>query len=96
MPDLKAILLADSLNPVLFAFMVYVVGTDRPVTNPLAALTGHTVAYLAFGILLALARINHKVDGAGAVLIQRMQGRWAWRWWRSRWPISRPPRACSD
>jgi cytochrome c biogenesis protein CcdA len=59
MPDLWAvllpILLADVLNPVLFAFMVYAVGTDRPVFNPLAALTGHTVAYLTFGILLALA-----------------------------------------
>jgi cytochrome c biogenesis protein CcdA len=49
------ILLADVVNPVLFAFMVYAVGTDRPVSNSIAALLGHTTAYLAFGIGLALA-----------------------------------------
>ena len=49
------ILLADVVNPVLFAFMVYAVGTDRPFINSSAALSGHTAAYLAFGILLAFA-----------------------------------------
>jgi len=49
------ILLADIVNPVLFAFMVYAVGTDRPVSNSIAALLGHTAAYLSFGIGLALA-----------------------------------------
>ena len=49
------ILLADVVNPVLFAFMVYAVGTDRPVSNSIAALLGHTAAYLIFGIGLALA-----------------------------------------
>lgn len=47
------ILLADILNPVLFAFMVYAAGTDRPVTNTTAVLLGHTVAYLAAGIVLS-------------------------------------------
>jgi hypothetical protein len=32
------ILLADIVNPVLFAFMVYAVGTDRPLGNSIAAL----------------------------------------------------------
>lgn len=50
---LVPILLADILNPVLFAFLVYAVGTDRPVGNSLAALLGHTLTYLGFGILLA-------------------------------------------
>lgn len=49
------ILLTDIVNPVLFAFMVYAVGTDRPVSNSIAALLGHTVAYIIFGIVLALA-----------------------------------------
>jgi cytochrome c biogenesis protein CcdA len=49
------ILLADVFNPVLFAFIVYAVGTDRPVANSTAALLGHTTAYLAFGIALAVA-----------------------------------------
>ena len=52
---LVPILLADIVNPVLFAFMVYAVGTDRPVSNSVGALLGHTAAYLSFGIGLALA-----------------------------------------
>ena len=48
------ILLADVVNPVLFAFMVYAVGTDRPVVNSMSTLAGHTAAYLTFGIVLAL------------------------------------------
>lgn len=50
------ILLADVVNPVLFAFMVYMVyavGTDRPLSNSISALLGHTAAYLSFGIVLA-------------------------------------------
>ncbi len=50
---LVPILLADIINPVLFAFMVYTVGTDRPLINSSAALLGHTVSYLGFGIALA-------------------------------------------
>ncbi len=49
------ILLADVINPVLFAFMVYAVGTERPLGNSTAALLGHTTAYLSFGIALAFA-----------------------------------------
>jgi cytochrome c biogenesis protein CcdA len=52
---LLPILLADVVNPVLFAFMVYAVGTERPLMNANAALLGHTTAYLGFGIVLALA-----------------------------------------
>jgi cytochrome c biogenesis protein CcdA len=52
---LLPILLADVINPALFAFMVYAVGTDRPLMNANAALLGHTIAYLVFGIGLALA-----------------------------------------
>lgn len=49
------ILLADIVNPVLFAFMVYAVGSDRPLSNSSAVLLGHTSAYLGFGIALAFA-----------------------------------------
>jgi len=52
---LTPILLADVVNPVLFAFMVYTVGTDRPLSNSVSALLGHTAAYLSFGIVLALS-----------------------------------------
>jgi len=52
---LVPILLADVVNPVLFAFMVYAVGTDRPFGNSIAALLGHTASYLGFGIALAFA-----------------------------------------
>jgi len=48
-------LLTDIVNPVLLAFMVYAAGTDRPLANSSATLLGHTAAYLAFGIILALA-----------------------------------------
>lgn len=49
------ILLADILNPVLFAFLVYAAGTDRPVANSSAMLLGHTAAYLIAGIVLSYA-----------------------------------------
>ncbi|MGB5281753.1 MAG: GAP family protein [Arenicellales bacterium] len=52
---LTPILLTDVVNPVLFAFMVYAVGTDRPLSNSISALLGHTAAYLSFGIVLALS-----------------------------------------
>lgn len=53
--SLLPILLADVVNPVLFAFMVYAAGTGRPVVNSTAVLIGHTVAYLAAGITLSFA-----------------------------------------
>ena len=52
---LTPILLTDIVNPVLFAFMVYAAGTDRPVINSIAALLGHTATYVVFGLVLALA-----------------------------------------
>ena len=52
---LLPILLADIVNPVLFAFMVYAVGSGRPLANSSAALLGHTASYLLFGIALAFA-----------------------------------------
>jgi cytochrome c biogenesis protein CcdA len=48
------ILLADVVNPVLFAFMVYAAGTNRPVVLSSAMLLGHTAAYFGAGIVLAL------------------------------------------
>lgn len=51
---LTPILLADIVNPVLFAFLVYAAGTGRPVANSTGLLLGHTAAYFIVGILLAL------------------------------------------
>lgn len=51
---LLPILIADVVNPVLFAFLVYAAGSDKPVLNSLALLAGHTVAYFAAGIAVAL------------------------------------------
>jgi len=52
--SLVPILLADVLNPVLFAFMVYAAGSDRPVLNSSMMLAGHTTAYFAAGIVISL------------------------------------------
>jgi cytochrome c biogenesis protein CcdA len=52
-PSLVPILLTDIVNPVLFAFMVYAAGTDRPIANSSALLLGHTVAYFSVGVVLA-------------------------------------------
>jgi threonine/homoserine/homoserine lactone efflux protein len=63
-PSLIPILLTDIVNPVLFAFMVYAAGTDRPIANSSAMLLGHTMAYFTVGILLsagmeqAIERLN--------------------------------------
>lgn len=51
---LFAILLTDVVNPVLFAFMVYAVGTARPLLNSISLLLGHTAAYFLAGTLLAI------------------------------------------
>jgi cytochrome c biogenesis protein CcdA len=48
------ILLTDVVNPVLFAFMVYAAGSDRPVLLSSSMLLGHTAAYFSAGIVLAL------------------------------------------
>ena len=51
---LVPILLVDVLNPVLFAMMVFAAGSRRPVGNTSAILAGHTLAYFAAGIVIAL------------------------------------------
>lgn len=51
---LLPILLADVLNPVLFAFVIYAVGSERPFVNGAAAVAGHTLAYFVAGIVIAL------------------------------------------
>ena len=52
--SLAPILLADVINPVLFAFMVYAVSTQRPIINSTAILLGHTLAYFCAGLVIAL------------------------------------------
>jgi len=47
-------LIADVINPVLFAFLVFAAGSDRPVVNSSAMLVGHTLAYFAVGVLAAV------------------------------------------
>jgi threonine/homoserine/homoserine lactone efflux protein len=74
---LAPILLADVLNPVLFAFMVYAVSTQRPIINSTAILLGHTLAYFSAGIIIALGleRISvrlanpHSIDFIISLLI---------------------------
>ena len=52
---LLPILVVDVLNPVLFAFMVYAAGGPRPALISGAMLAGHTVAYLAAGIVIGVS-----------------------------------------
>lgn len=74
---LTPILLADMVNPVLFAFMVYAVSTQRPIINSTAILLGHTLAYFCAGFVIALGleRISvrlenpHNVDFIISLLI---------------------------
>ena len=60
---LLPILLSDMLNPVLFTFMVYAAGSRRGVLASGAMLLGHTTAYFAGGIVLAigLERISERL-----------------------------------
>ena len=60
---LTPILIADVINPVLFAFMVYAVSTKRPIINSGALLIGHTLAYFSAGIILSLGleRVSHRL-----------------------------------
>lgn len=53
-PVLLPILLVDVVNPVLFAMLVFAAGSSRPVSNSVALLAGHTLAYFAAGILVSL------------------------------------------
>jgi hypothetical protein len=47
---LTPILLTDIINPVLFAFMVYAVGSERPIVNAGSMLLGHTLADFTGGL----------------------------------------------
>jgi cytochrome c biogenesis protein CcdA len=51
---LTPILLADIVNPVLFAFLVYAAGTNKPVSTSTALLLGHTAAYFTAGVAIAI------------------------------------------
>lgn len=51
---LVPILLTDVVNPVLFAFLVFAAGTDRPVLNSSMMLLGHTAAYFTAGIVIEI------------------------------------------
>jgi hypothetical protein len=42
--NLIPFLIVDALNPVLFALLVFAVGTSKPFANSLSFLAGHTVA----------------------------------------------------
>lgn len=66
---LGPILLADILNPVLFAFLIYAAGTDRPVLNSSAVLLGHTLAYFFAGIGLSfgLDKISDLLANTGNI-----------------------------
>lgn len=52
-PILAPILVADVVNPVLFAFMIYAAGFDRPILTSTMLLLGHTAAYFAAGIAIS-------------------------------------------
>jgi cytochrome c biogenesis protein CcdA len=62
-------LIADVLNPVLFAFMVYAAGTRRPVVTSSAMLLGHTTAYFGAGIVIALGleKITHYLANPSSI-----------------------------
>jgi cytochrome c biogenesis protein CcdA len=62
-------LIADVLNPVLFAFMVYAAGTQRPVVTSSAVLLGHTAAYFGAGIIIALGleKITHYLANPSSI-----------------------------
>ncbi len=48
------IVLADVINPVLFAVAVYTLGTSRPIVNTSALLFGFFIIYMLAGIILAI------------------------------------------
>lgn len=67
LPVLVPILVVDVLNPVLFALLVFVVGTARPVLNSTALLAGHTAGYFASGVVIALGldRLTERLANPG-------------------------------
>ena len=88
---LTPILLADVVNPVLFAFMVYAAGAGRPALNSSMLLLGHTAAYLAAGFVVALGiekmsdRLAnpHSIDFAIGLVVGLLL---LWVGWRSTRP----------
>ncbi len=48
------ILIADIINPILFAGVVYCLGSERPNTHTLLLLLGSFVVYLTVGVMLGL------------------------------------------
>ena len=54
LPNLIPFLAVDVLNPVLFALLVIAVSTNRPTAISLALIAGHTTAYFASGVIIAL------------------------------------------
>lgn len=54
LPALVPVLLVDVVNPVLFAMLVFVAGSSKPVANSFSMLAGHTVAYFLAGIAVSL------------------------------------------
>ena len=58
---LTPILLADVVNPVLFAFMVYAIGSNRPLRTAFSLLLVHTATYLVCGVVAALT-LGHLED----------------------------------
>ena len=46
-------LIVDALNPVLFALLVFAVGSSKPFANSIAFLSGHTTAYFFSGVIIA-------------------------------------------
>ena len=63
-PPLVPLLLVDVLNPVLFALLIVAIGTDRPIAMSTAFLVGHTTAYFASGVAIALAleKVTSRLD----------------------------------
>jgi len=48
------ILLSDVLNPVLFGALIFALGSRRPYASACALIAGHTLAYMAAGVLLGI------------------------------------------
>jgi len=63
LPTLVPVLLVDVLNPVLFAILVFAVGSNRPIINSSAILLGHTLAYFIAGVA-----VSHGVEQIAARL----------------------------
>jgi len=51
------------MNPVLFAFILYALSTDKPIANSTLILAGHTTAYFiaGFGVAYTLEIISHRL-----------------------------------